>query len=122
MSKKTVIIGASTNPSRYSHMAAESLRLRGHEIVALSIHPGKVDQQPFLDLRERPSITDVDTITLYINPTRQSEWEEYIISLRPNRIIFNPGPENKELALRASKLGIETLQACTLVMLSSNQY
>ena len=70
----------------------------------------------------RPAIADVDTVTLYINPYHQEEWEEYILSLRPKRIIFNPGTENYSLQAKAEKLDIETVFGCTLVMLNTGQY
>lgn len=72
--------------------------------------------------KEKKPWENVDTITLYLNPTHQKEYYDYILSLKPKRIIFNPGAENEELAALAKKNGIEPLEACTLVMLSTNQY
>lgn len=122
MSKKTVIIGASSNPNRYAFMAAQDLKAHKHEIVPLSIHRGEVANEEFISLRNTPEIQDVHTVTMYINPTHQKEWEDYILSLKPNRIIFNPGTENHTLETRATSEGIETIRACTLVMLATNQY
>lgn len=120
--KKTVIIGASPNPSRYAFMAAERLDGYGHEFVPVGIKKGEVFGEEILNLREMPSINDVDTVTLYIGPQNQPEWYDYILSLKPNRIIFNPGSENCELKLLAEKKGIEVVEGCTLVMLGVGNY
>lgn len=120
--KKTVIIGASPNPERYAFMAAQRLTAKEHPIVPVGIKKGEVFGQEIQDLRKKPKIENVDTVTLYLNPYNQKEWEEYILGLKPNRIIFNPGTHNPELQKEAEKSGIETLSACTLVMLSSGTY
>ncbi|WP_420318226.1 CoA-binding protein [Ekhidna sp.] len=122
MSKKTVIFGATNNPMRYAYIAAERLKATEHELVPLGIKHGEVFGQSILDLRKKPTINNVHTITMYVGPKNQQEWEDYILSLNPKRIIFNPGAENRELAARANKQGIETLNACTLVMLSNGLY
>jgi predicted CoA-binding protein len=122
MKKKTVIIGATTNPGRYAYLAADMLTEYQHEIVPLGIRKGIVFGKEIIDIRTKPKLTDVDTVTLYIGPHRQPEWYDYILSLRPRRIIFNPGTENEELERLAGEKGIEILEACTLVMLRSNQY
>ena len=93
-----------------------------HPIVPLGIKKGKVLGLDIQNLKEKPWIPDVDTITMYINPTNQKEWEEYILSLSPKRIIFNPGTENTELEKKANQQDIETVNACTLVMLSVGNY
>jgi uncharacterized protein len=118
----TVIVGASPNPSRYAYMAAELLARYGYEFVPVGIKKGEVFGRPILDIRSLPTILDVNTVTIYIRPELQLPWEDYIIALKPKRIIFNPGTENIEFQDRASALGIETIEACTLVMLNSNQY
>lgn len=120
--KKTVVLGASTNPSRYAYMAANMLDDKGHEIVPVGIKKGEVAGKEILDLRQKPHIDDVDTITLYIGPQNQKEWYEYMVSLKPKRIIFNPGTENAELMNLARENGIKTEMACTLVMLSVGNY
>ena len=120
--KKTAILGASNNPYRYAFRAAEMLREYGHAIVPLGIKRGEIGGEEILDIRKRPKIEDVDTITMYIRAARQREWHEYIVSLNPKRIIFNPGAENPELEQLAQQNGIDTLNACTLVMLSVGQY
>ena len=120
--KKTVIVGASTNPGRYAQIAAGMLKEYQHPIVPLGVHEGEVFEEPILDIRDKPDIQDVDTITLYVSPKNQEGWYEYLLSLNPKRIIFNPGTENRELAKKAQEQGIETMEACTLVLLSINQY
>lgn len=120
--KKTVIIGATTNPGRYAFLAARMLTEYNHEIVPVGIKEGAVFGKDILDIYQRPEIKDVDTVTLYIGPQRQADHIDYILGLRPKRIIFNPGTENEEFIERAEKQGVETLEACTLVMLRSLQY
>lgn len=120
--KKTVIIGATPDRSRYAFLAAQMLQEYRHEIVPVSIKKGNVLGNEILDLRQKPPIPDVDTVTLYIGTRNQPEWYDYILSLRPKRIIFNPGTENDEFERMAEAQGIEALQACTLVMLRSLQY
>ena len=122
MKKRTVILGASENPSSYAYLAAQNLSSKGHEIIPLSIHHGNVLGKAFLQLEEKPLIPEVDTITLYINPYRQINWEEYILSLDPKRIIFNPGTENSSLIAKAEQRGVEAVIGCTLVMLNTGQY
>lgn len=122
MGKKTVIIGATTNPERYAYFAANRLIDHNHDIVPVGIKKGTVFGQEILDLRSKPAIDNVDTVTLYIGPQNQPEWEDYILDLNPKRIIFNPGTENPILVQKAEQKGIEALYACTLVMLSANTY
>jgi len=120
--KKTVIIGATPNPARYAYLAANMLIQYRHEIVLLGIKKGVVAGYEIEDIRNKPMIANVHTVTLYIGPQRQPEWYEYIISLKPERIIFNPGTENETFEELAEEKGIEALEACTLVMLRSNQF
>ena len=120
--KRTVIIGATTNQSRYAFIASEMLTEYGHEIIPVGIKSGEVLGTTILDIRSKPNIQNVDTVTLYIGPRHQAEWYEYILSLRPVRIIFNPGTENAEFEKRAQAMNIEVVEGCTLVMLRSNQY
>ena len=118
--KKTLVLGASSNPARYSYLAINRLRNHGHPVVAVGRKVGKVMD---VDLqKEKLPIEDVHTITLYLNPTNQREYYDYILSLRPKRIIFNPGTENEELYDLADKHNIPYMEACTLVMLSTGQY
>lgn len=118
--KKTVILGASENPSRYSYLAAEKLKKYGHPIVAIGKKQGVVSGTPIIT--EKPDEKDVDTVTLYLNPQNQQAYYDYILSLHPKRIIFNPGTENEELYDLAKKNGIEPMEACTLVLLGTGQY
>ncbi|MDB5230005.1 MAG: CoA-binding protein [Chitinophagaceae bacterium] len=120
MAKKTVVLGASQNPSRYSFLAVQRLKAHQHPIVAIGKKEGMVGDQAII--KDHPVIDDVDTITLYLNPQNQKPYYDYILSLHPKRIIFNPGTENDELAAIATKNGIQPLEACTLVMLSTGQY
>lgn len=122
MNKKTVIIGATTNPSRYAYFAAERLTSAGHDIVPVGIKKGEVFGVEILDIRESPDVKNVDTVTMYLGPQNQPEYYDYIVGLKPKRIIFNPGTENPELVKKAQEAGIETEYACTLVMLGSGVY
>lgn len=122
MGKKTVIIGATPDRSRYAYLAAQMLSQYDHEFVPVSIKTGEVFGREILDLRKKPTIENVDTVTMYVGTRNQAEWIDYILSLNPKRIIFNPGTENDEFGRRAEERGIEALEACTLVMLRSGQY
>jgi predicted CoA-binding protein len=118
--KKTVVLGASANPSRYSYMAIRRLRNLGHPVVAIGKQQGLLEDVPIL--KEPVPAEDVDTITLYLNPRNQPQYYEYILSLHPKRIIFNPGAENDELVKLAKANNIQPVDACTLVLLSTGQY
>ncbi len=119
--KLTVVLGASANPQRYSHLAVQRLTAHGHPVIAIGNKPGEIDGTP---IQITPPVTDdtVDTVTLYLNPTHQEEYYNYILSLKPKRIIFNPGAENKEFYGLAQANGIEAVEACTLVLLSTGQF
>jgi len=118
--KKTLIIGASPNPNRYAYRAASSLLNHGHEFVPFGIKRGEVFKHPILN--EFPQDEEIDTITMYVNPSIQKAYHDDILKLNPKRIIFNPGTENDELRELAEAQGIETEYACTLVMLNTGQY
>jgi predicted CoA-binding protein len=118
--KKTLVLGASANPSRYSYLAVTSLQARGHDVIAIGKHPGKVGQVQVET--EAKNIDDLDTVTLYLNAGNQKLYYDYIFSLHPRRIIFNPGAENDELYSLAKAKGIAPQEACTLVLLSTGQY
>jgi uncharacterized protein len=120
MEKKTLVLGASDNPSRYSYLAIKRLRNLGHTVVAVGRKNTKVAD--VIIETEQLKFDNIDTVTLYLNPQHQQEYYNYILSLNPKRIIFNPGAENDELAALAKQKGIQPLEACTLVMLSTNQY
>ena len=120
--KKTIVLGATTNTARYAYQAALMLTQRDCEMIPIGIKTGTIFGVEILDLRKKPVIENVDTITIYIGEKNQLEWHDYILSLKPKRIIFNPGAENPTLELLLQKEGIETLNACTLVMLSVGNY
>jgi uncharacterized protein len=120
MNKKTLVLGASDKPHRYSYLAMKSLLAKGHEVIGIGKHKGTVATVAIET--EKVQVKDVDTITLYLNPAHQKEYYDYIISLQPKRIIFNPGAENEELQQLALKNNIEPMEACTLVMLNTGQY
>ncbi len=118
--KSTLILGASNNPARYSNMAINRLRALGHPVKAIGRRPGVVADVTLET--EQSKLSDIDTVSVYLNPANQKEYYTYLLHLHPRRIIFNPGAENSEFEELARKHGIETLQACTLVMLSTGQY
>lgn len=118
--KKTLVLGASENPERYSNMAIQRLSAHAHPVVAIGRKAGEVNGIPIITAH--PNEQDVDTVTLYLNPVAQKDYYNYILSLHPKRIIFNPGTENEELEQLAKENGIEAVEACTLVMLSTGQY
>ncbi len=118
--KKTLVLGASDNPSRYSYLALHRLKGYGHPVVAIGKKTGLVADVPIE--KEKKDFNNVDTVTLYLNPAHQRQYYDYIISLKPKRIIFNPGAENEELSALAKMNGIEPMEACTLVLLATGQY
>lgn len=120
MKKPTLILGATTNPTRYAFEAARRLQSGGYEIVPVGIKKGLVFGKEILS--RESEVGEIHTVTLYIGKKHQPEWYDYILGLKPKRIIFNPGTENAELQHLANAQGIETLNACTLVMLASHQY
>jgi len=118
--KKTLVIGASTNPGRYSNMAINSLRRHNHSVIALAKRTGKVSD---VDIQtDFPSGEDIHTVTMYVGAERQLEYYQSLLELKPERVIFNPGAENFELADMLEMNGIETIEGCTLVMLNTGQY
>lgn len=120
MSKKTLVLGASLKPQRYSNMAIHKLVNYKHEVVAFGLRKGTV-AGIVIDIDALP-YRNIHTVTLYLNPERQKTFYDYIISLQPERVIFNPGTENTELQNILSQNNIYYEEACTLVLLSINQY
>lgn len=118
--KKTLVLGASTNPARYSYLAINKLRSEGHDVVAIGKRTGKVKDVEVI--AEANPIKDLDTVTLYLNANNQKHYYNYILEQKPKRIIFNPGAENDELEKLAQENNIDILRACTLVLLSTHQY
>lgn len=118
--KKTVVVGASPDAQRYSHRAVISLQRKGHEVVAVGLHKGSIG-----DLNIHTSfapVDKVDTVTLYVHPRHQEYWKDYIISLKPRRVIFNPGAENAAMIDAFQDEGITCMESCTLVMLTVGTY
>lgn len=120
MEKKTLVIGASLNPARYSNTAIRRLVNSKQPTVAIGLRKGEV-QGVRIETEKLP-LEDIDTITLYLSPPRQPEYYDYILSLKPIRVIFNPGTENPEFFEILRKNNIEVEVACTLIMLATNQY
>lgn len=121
MKHKTLIMGASSKPWRYSYKAAFMLKKHGHEVAALGKRKAEIDDITINN--ELIDFHDIHTVTLYINKTHQPEYYEYLLNkIKPHRIIFNPGTENEELELLAKQAGIEVVNHCTLVMLSAGIY
>jgi len=118
--KKTMIIGATPNVDRYAHKAATRLVYTGHKIVNIGIKKGEVAGKV---IEKADKIyDDIHTITLYIGPSTQKAYYDYILQTKPKRLIFNPGAENPELYQLAKESGIDAINACTLVLLASNQF
>lgn len=120
MIKKTLVIGASTNPSRYSYLAMQQLIANGHLVIGVGKKEGEVNGVKIT--ASKILYKDVDTVTLYLSKKNQQEFYDYIVSLNPKRVLFNPGTENEELENLLTKHHIAFEQACTLVLLSTGQY
>jgi len=118
--KKTLIIGASSKEERFSYMAAERLLAHGHEIELLGKRPDTVFGKT-IDTEKKP-YEDIDTVTLYLSDKFQKEYYDYILALKPKRVIFNPGTENQELEELLTENHIEAREACTLILLNTGQY
>jgi uncharacterized protein len=118
--KKTLVLGATDNPSRYAYLAIRKLTSHGHPVVAIGKKPGNVNGVNIET--DHVPMEGVDTVTLYLNPKNQQEYYDYILDMQPKRIIFNPGTENDELIRQAKQNGIEPVIGCTLVMLSVGTY
>ena len=120
MNEKTVVLGASPKPYRYSYMAAQELEANNLQVILIGRRAGEVNGKPILT--KWPQGEEVDTITMYLSAANQVEYYDEILSSGAKRIIFNPGAENNELAQRAKNQGIEVENACTLVLLATGQY
>jgi predicted CoA-binding protein len=118
--KPTVVIGASPNPERYSHIAVHRLHQEGHPVFAVGLRPGTIAGVRIHTDRPVPEL--VDTVTLYVGPAHQEAWLDYILSLHPKRVILNPGTENTPVEMHLQAAGIQTERACTLVLLSTSSY
>ena len=120
MQKKTLVLGASLKEARYSFKAINKLKENNIPVVALGLRKGKV--AAIVVDTEMVPYKNIDTVTLYLNPKRQEVYYDYIISLEPKRVIFNPGTENTYFVKLLQENNIETEVACTLVLLAINQY
>lgn len=118
--KKTLVLGASANPNRYSYLAVNKLRQFGHPVVAIGKREVQVNDVAVTTTQKH--FDDVDTVTLYLNAINQKPYYNYILSLKPKRLIFNPGAENDELYALAKQNHIQPMEACTLVLLSTGQF
>ncbi len=118
--KKTLVLGASLKTDRYSNFAMHSLAGHDHEVVGVGLREGMV--AGVLVLIGKPPVDNVDTVTLYLNASRQKEYYEYVLSLHPKRVIFNPGTTNIEFGDLLEKHHIAFENSCTLVLLSTGQY
>lgn len=116
----TLVLGASSNPERYSFLATNLLLEKGYSVYPYGIKKGIIGNIAILN--EWPKAGTIDTVTLYLGPSGQVEYYDAIIELAPRRIIFNPGTENPNLQALATAKGIDTIEACTLVMLKTGQY
>ena len=119
--KRTLVLGASPNSERYSYKATLRLAENGHDVFPVGLRAGLIGSHKIL--LNNPGLKNIDTVTLYLGPKNQASYYDYILNqIKPNRIIFNPGTENEELIKLAKSAGIETEIACTLVLLSINNY
>ncbi len=116
----TLVVGATPNPERYSYMATVLLVEKGHSVYPFGIKKGEIEATSIIN--EWPVNIAIDTVSLYLGPAAQEAYYNAILDLKPRRIIFNPGTENPILATLASEKGIQTIEACTLVMLKTGQY
>jgi uncharacterized protein len=118
--KRTIVLGASPNPERYAFRATKKLKDYGYEVIPIGNKKGEIDGITIQN--DTPQYEGIDTITLYLNAENQKPYYDYMFSLKPKRIIFNPGTENMELMKKAKERGIESEIACTLVLLSLGEY
>jgi predicted CoA-binding protein len=120
MKTETLVLGASENPDRYSNMAVKALIKNGYQVKAIGNRKGKIGTVIIHD--DKIPFDNIHTVTLYLSPKNQLPYYQYIMDIKPDRIIFNPGTENEELRALAQKNGIQTEEACTLVLLSLNEF
>lgn len=121
MPETVVIVGASHKKDRYSNMAMNDLLHHGHNVIL--VHPTlkKIDDHPVISSLENIK-TSVDTVTLYISKEISDKLSDPLLKLKPKRVIFNPGTENPTLLKKLNESGIATQEACTLIMLKTNQF
>ena len=120
ISKKTLVLGASDNPARYSFLAIHKLREHKHPVVAIGKRTAMVEDVPVQP--ETAPIQDLDTVTVYLNPNNQKSYYDFVLEQHPRRVIFNPGAENPEFEKILTEQGVQVTEACTLVLLGTGQY
>ena len=120
MALKTLVLGASPKPERYAFKAINMLKEFGHPVIAVGLREAMIGDTKILT--DLPQFNDIDTVTLYLGSENQKAYYNYILDLKPRRIIFNPGTHNSELINLAKEKGIEIIQECTLVLLSSGKF
>ncbi len=118
--KTTLVLGASANERRYSNMAVQLLNERGHDVYAYAMRPGMINNIEITT--EWPKKNSIDTVAMYVSPARQSDLYDKILTLSPRRVIFNPGTENNDLAIKLRSANIEVVMNCTLIMLRGGIY
>lgn len=120
MKKKTLVLGASLNPERFSYMAVRKLRYGNIPVVAVGMREGEISgvrvEKPF------SRFDDIHTVTVYIGTRNLPMYYEYILGLKPSRVIFNPGTESPAFAETLKAAGVEVVNACTLIMIANNVY
>ena len=120
MNKSTLVIGASLKEYRYSHICVKTLVAAGFQVTAIGLREGFIDKVPVLS--EFPELTDIHTVTLYLGPQNQLPWYNYILTLKPERVIFNPGTENQEFEDLLTNAGIEVTEDCTIMMVERGRF
>lgn len=120
MNKRTLVLGASPTPGKRSYNMVKKLAQKGFEVVALGRIEGVINE--ILIQTGTPLLDDIHTVILYLRPEFQPPYVDYILSLNPKRIIFNSKTENEDFRLAARRQGIETLNACSLVMIGMDEY
>lgn len=118
--KKTLVLGASPDPLRFSNKMVKSLTRHGYEAIPLGIRQGEITGVEILTYK--PDLKNIHTVSLYLSPQRQKEYYDYIISLEPKRIIFNPGTHNQEFIEIARENNIEAITDCALIMIAKGIY
>jgi hypothetical protein len=119
-SKKTLVLGGSPNPTRYSYLAINKLREHNHPVIAIGKRTAQVADITIL--QEMNPVPDLDTITIYLNKDNQKNYYDFILDQHPSRVIFNPGAENPEFEKILAQHNIQVVEACTLVLLSTGQF
>lgn len=118
--KKTLVLGGSSNPARYSYLAINKLREHHHPVFAIGKRPAQVADVDVM--QEMKPVPGLDTVSIYLNAGNQKNYYDFILAQQPRRVIFNPGAENPEFQKILSDHGIQVLEACTLVLLSTGQF